>query len=94
MAELLTTDMIRTCATSETWLSGGKPAFDRWLADHDRQVREQALRAAAELWRPYVKLPEYGDSGRGCCPTCEGPWRRETTNLMCQTCGHDYGAGR
>jgi hypothetical protein len=24
------------------------------------------------------------------CPTCTGP-TRETTGLVCQTCGHDYG---
>jgi hypothetical protein len=45
--------------------------------------RIEALREAAEIWRPWTP---------GGCPTCEAdPMVRKTRGLICQTCGHDYG---
>lgn len=44
-------------------------------------VINKALREAAERWLPRTN---------GICPTCMGR-SRQTTGLVCQTCGHDYG---
>lgn len=49
--------------------------------------RIQTLRDAAEKWR------QSPTGFARACPTCEGV-RRETRGLVCQTCGHDYGANQ
>lgn len=53
-------------------------------------IREQALRDAAEKWKPSIYEKHGNVIVRRACPTCEGPIR-ETVGLVCQTCGHDYG---
>lgn len=70
-----------------------------WMTQHDRAIRTEALRAAAEKWKPYTYERRGGIGPASIavarvrfCPTCENGRSRETSSLVCQTCGHDYGA--
>ena len=46
----ITTETVRECASEfDVSLSGQGPAFDAWLATHDREVAAKALREAAQL---------------------------------------------
>lgn len=50
----ITTEIVRECASEfDVSLSGQGPAFDAWLATHDREVAAKALR---EMSRKLVEM--------------------------------------
>lgn len=61
-----------------------------WLTAHDFKIRAEALRAAAEKWKPHISWTEGAVTRVRSCPTCEHPMHRETVGMVCQTCGKDY----
>jgi hypothetical protein len=54
-----------------------------WRADEQGKALEDLRKAAWYVQREIDR--------RTPCPTCSGPIR-ETTNMVCQTCGTDYGS--
>lgn len=57
--------------TSWTLPSDANAEFSRWLNEHDRDVKAQALRGAAELaryyWTGYTNLPHPDDPTEAAC---------------------------
>ncbi|WP_291378882.1 hypothetical protein [Demequina sp.] len=73
----------------------GEPKHDAdWFSEPDvlrvrAWNRRDALRMAAQVPMPDWVPTDTQDAGPS-CPTCSWPLR-ETTGLVCQTCGKDYG---
>lgn len=63
----ITTEIVRECASEfDVSLSGQGPAFDAWLATHDREVAAKALYDARDDWRKggWAGTPHHHDRGR------------------------------